>query len=90
ALRTGDLFADMQVKAALTAYSQNRGMYEQLKKDAQNASGILDKNLAERRGASSQIWAETFQAVNDSMRSIGDAIRPVTDAVAKGITATAK
>ncbi|MFW3166062.1 phage tail tape measure protein [Pseudomonas syringae pv. syringae] len=90
ALRTGDLFADMQVKAALTAYSQNRALYEQLKKDSQNASGILDKNLAERRGASSQIWAETFQAVNDSMRSIGDAIRPVTDAVAKGITATAK
>ncbi|WP_122339625.1 phage tail tape measure protein [Pseudomonas caricapapayae] len=90
ALRTGDLFADMQVKAALTAYTQNRGLYEQLKKDSQNASGILDKNLAERRGASSQIWAETFQAVNDSMRSIGDAIRPVTDAVAKGITATAK
>ncbi|RXT59851.1 phage tail tape measure protein [Pseudomonas syringae] len=90
ALRTGDLFADMQVKAALTAYTQNRGLYEQLKKDSQNASGILDKNLAERRGASSQIWAETFQAVNDSMRSIGDAIRRVTDAVAKGITATAK
>lgn len=90
ALRTGDLFADMQVKAALTAYTQNRALYEQLKKDSQNASGILDKNLAERRGASSQIWAETFQAVNDSMRSIGDAIRPVTDAVAKGITATAK
>ncbi|WP_116893576.1 phage tail tape measure protein [Pseudomonas syringae] len=90
ALRTGDLFADMQVKAALTAYTQNRALYEQLKKDSQNASGILDKNLAERRGASSQIWSETFQAVNDSMRSIGDAIRPVTDAVAKGITATAK
>ncbi|PYD12384.1 phage tail tape measure protein [Pseudomonas syringae pv. pisi] len=90
ALRTGDLFADMQVKAALTAYTQNRALYEQLKKESQNASGILDKNLAERRGASSQIWAETFQAVNDSMRSIGDAIRPVTDAVAKGITATAK
>ncbi|WP_122582052.1 phage tail tape measure protein [Pseudomonas viridiflava] len=90
ALRTGDLFADMQVKAALTAYSQNRALYDQLKKDSQNASGILDKNLAERRGASSQIWAETFQAVNDSMRSVGDAIRPVTDAVAKGITATAK
>nr|WP_241001680.1 phage tail tape measure protein [Pseudomonas viridiflava] len=66
ALRTGDLFADMQVKAALTAYSQNRALYDQLKKDSQNASGILDKNLAERRGASSQIWAETFQAVKDS------------------------
>nr|BFE89952.1 hypothetical protein GCM10020185_04880 [Pseudomonas brassicacearum subsp. brassicacearum] len=31
-LRTGDLFADMQVKAALTAYSQNKSLYEQLKK----------------------------------------------------------
>ncbi|WKY30299.1 phage tail tape measure protein [Pseudomonas donghuensis] len=89
-LRTGDIFADMQVKAALTAYAANRGLYDQLKKDSQNASGILDKNLAERRQTSSQIWAETYQAVNDSMRSIGDAIRPMTDGVAKAITATAQ
>ncbi|KJK05377.1 phage tail tape measure protein [Pseudomonas tussilaginis] len=89
-LRTGDLFADMQVKAALTAYSQNRGLYEQLKKDSQNASGILDKNLAERRESSAQMWAETGQAVNDAMRSIGDAIRPVTDMVAQGIKQVAQ
>ncbi|RMQ45921.1 Tail tape measure protein [Pseudomonas cichorii] len=89
-LRTGDLFADMQVKAALTAFSQNKALYDQLKTDAKNATGILDKNLAERRETSSQIWAETFQSVNDAMRSIGDAIRPATDAVAKGITAVAK
>ncbi|MFK7701363.1 phage tail tape measure protein [Pseudomonas caspiana] len=89
-LRTGDLFADMQVKAALTAFSQNKALYEQLKTDAQSATGILDKNLAERRQTSSQIWSETFQALDDSMRSIGDAIRPATDKVAEGIAWVAK
>ncbi|UVJ45551.1 phage tail tape measure protein [Pseudomonas sp. LS1212] len=88
-LRTGDLFADMQVKAALTAYGQNRGLYEQLKNDSKDAAGILDKNLAERRDTSAQAWAETGQAVDDAMRSIGDAIRPATDLVAKGIKAVA-
>ncbi|WP_367256235.1 phage tail tape measure protein [Pseudomonas sp. stari2] len=85
ALRTGDLFADMQVKAALTAYMQNKDLYEQLKKDSANATGILDKNLAERRQTSAQKWAEMAQAMDDAMRSIGDAIRPVTDGVADGI-----
>ncbi|WP_432780264.1 phage tail tape measure protein [Pseudomonas corrugata] len=85
-LRTGDLFADMQVKAALTAYSQNRELYEQLKKDSQSSGGILDKNLAERRETSKQMWDELGQAVSDGMRSIGDAIRPATDAVAQGLT----
>ena len=89
-LRTGDIFADMQVKAALTAYGQNRGLYEELKADSQKASGILDKNLAERRETSAQQWAELGQAVNDSMRSIGDAIRPATDLVAKGLTSVAR
>lgn len=85
ALRTGDLFADMQVKAALTAYMQNKDLYEQLKKDSANATGILDKNLAERRQTSAQKWSEMAQAMDDAMRSIGDAIRPVTDGVADGI-----
>ncbi|MGR4042823.1 phage tail tape measure protein [Pseudomonas sp. 910_21] len=89
-LRTGDLFADMQVKAALTAYSQNRELYEQLKKDSLGAKGILDKNLAERRETSSQLWAETVHAMNDGMRAVGDALRPATDAVAKHITTVAR
>ncbi|QNT38687.1 phage tail tape measure protein [Pseudomonas asiatica] len=89
-LRTGDLFADMQVKAALTAYAQNRGLYADLKADSQKATGILDKNLAERRETSSQQWAETAQTVDDAMRSIGDAIRPATDMAAKGLTAVAQ
>ncbi|OLF55248.1 phage tail tape measure protein [Pseudomonas chlororaphis] len=85
-LRTGDVFADMQVKAALTAYAQNRGLYTQLKNDSTKATGILDKNLAERRETSSQIWKETLQSIDDSMRSVGDAIRPVTDKLGQGIT----
>jgi len=92
-LRTGDLFADMQVKAALTAYAQNRGLYDTLKADsveAEKVAGILDKNLAERRETSAQRWAELAQAANDSMRSIGDAIRPATDAAAQGLTWVAR
>ena len=92
-LRTGDLFADMQVKAALTAYAQNRGLYDTLKADsveAEKVAGILDKNLAERRETSAQRWAEMAQAANDSMRSIGDAIRPATDAAAQGLTWVAR
>lgn len=85
-LRTGDLFADMQVKAALTAYGQNRGLYNELKADSMKATGILDKNLAERRETSSQRWSELVQATDDAMRSIGDAIRPATDAFAIGAT----
>ena len=90
ALRTGDIFADMQVKSALTAYVQNKALYEQLKNEAAGASGILDKNLSERRDTSSQKWSETIQAGNDALRSVGDAIRPVTDALASGLTTVAK
>lgn len=85
ALRTGDLFADMQVKAALTAYTQNKDLYAQLKKDSASATGILDKNLEERRQASSQKWAEMAQGMDEAMRAIGDAFRPVTDKVADGL-----
>ncbi|QLL15402.1 phage tail tape measure protein [Pseudomonas chlororaphis] len=89
-LRTGDLFADMQVKAALTAYAQNRGLYTQLKNDSTKATGILDKNLAERRETSSQIWKETLQSIDDGMRSVGNAIRPVTDKLGLGIKFVAR
>ncbi|PWE41402.1 phage tail tape measure protein [Pseudomonas prosekii] len=85
-LRTGDLFADMQVKAALSAYMQNKALYSQLKNDSRDATGILDKNLSERREASSQKWAEMAQSMDDAMRSVGDALRPVTDAVAETLT----
>lgn len=89
-LRTGDLFADMQVKAALSAYMQNKALYSQLKNDSRDATGILDKNLAERRESSSQKWAEMAQSMDDAMRSIGDALRPVTDTVAESLTKVTK
>ncbi|WP_223432542.1 phage tail tape measure protein [Pseudomonas sp. GL-B-26] len=86
ALRTGDLFADMQVKGALTAFMQNKELYANLKKDSASATGILDKNLEERRQSSAQKWSEMAQGTDDAMRAIGDAFRPVTDAVADGLT----
>jgi TP901 family phage tail tape measure protein len=89
-LRTGDLFADMQVKAALSAYMQNKALYSQLKNDSRDATGILDKNLSERRQASSQKWAEMAQSMDDAMRSVGDALRPVTDTVAETLTKVTK
>ncbi|WP_223483631.1 phage tail tape measure protein [Pseudomonas sp. A-RE-19] len=89
ALRTGDLFADMQVKGALTAYMQNKDLYDKLKKESASATGILDKNLAERRESSAQKQAEMVQGLDESMRAIGDAMRPVTDAVVGGITSVA-
>ncbi|WP_241678093.1 phage tail tape measure protein [Pseudomonas kitaguniensis] len=89
-LRTGDLFADMQVKAALSAYMQNKALYSQLKNDSRDATGILDKNLSERRESSSQKWAEMAQSMDDAMRSIGDALRPVTDTVAETLTKVTK
>jgi hypothetical protein len=89
-LRTGDLFADMQVKAALTAFMQNKALYAQLKNDSRDATGILDKNLSERRESSSQKWAEMAQSMDDAMRSVGDALRPVTDTVADALTKVTK
>ena len=89
-LRTGDLFADMQVKAALSAYMQNKALYSQLKNDSRDATGILDKNLSERREASSQKWAEMAQSMDEAMRSVGDALRPVTDTVAEALTKVTK
>jgi TP901 family phage tail tape measure protein len=86
ALRTGDLFADMQVKGALTAFMQNKDLYAKLKSESANATGILDKNLEERRQSSAQKWSEMAQSMDDAMRAIGDAFRPVTDKVADGLT----
>ncbi|VVO78051.1 hypothetical protein PS858_01660 [Pseudomonas fluorescens] len=86
ALRTGDLFADMQVKGALTAFMQNKELYAKLKSESASATGILDKNLEERRQSSAQKWSEMAQASDDAMRAIGDAFRPVTDTVADGLT----
>lgn len=78
-MKTGDLFNDMQVKAALTAYLQNADLYTNLKRNAASASGEIEKDLRDRRETSKQIWKEVVDQWDDAMRSIGDALRPVTD-----------
>ncbi|WP_232338776.1 phage tail tape measure protein [Burkholderia cenocepacia] len=80
-MKTGDLFNDMQVKAALTAYMQNAELYSNLKRNAQQASGEIQKDLEDRRETSKQVWSEVGQQWDDAMRSIGDALRPITDRV---------
>lgn len=86
-MKTGDLFNDMQVKAALTAYMQNANLYSELKRNAQQASGEVQKDLEARRETSKQIWSEVGQRWDDAMRSIGDALRPITDRVGEGAKA---
>lgn len=84
-MKTGDLFHDMQVKAALTAYMQNSDLYAKLKREAAESNGLLEKNLNERRETSKQKWAEVGNAINDALETVGDAMRPVTDRVADAV-----
>lgn len=90
AMKTGDLFNDMQVNAALTAYMQNSALYRKLKHESANASGNLDKDLTDRRAASQNKWGEVGNAANESFARIGDAIRPATDALADGLKTVAE
>ncbi|WP_414451516.1 phage tail tape measure protein [Burkholderia sp. 22PA0099] len=86
-MKTGDLFTDMQVKAALTAYMQNADIYNNMKRVSLQASGEIQKDLEARRETSKQIWSEVGQQWDDAMRSIGDALRPVTDLAGKAAKA---
>ncbi|CAN0626424.1 Phage tail protein [Burkholderia multivorans] len=86
-MKTGDLFNDMQVKAALTAYMQNADLYRDLKRDSAQASGEIQRDLEARRETSKQIWSEVGQRWDDAMRSLGDALRPITDRVGQGAKA---
>lgn len=62
-LRTGDIFADMQVKAALTAYGQNRGLYEELKADSKRPRASSTRtwlSAARPRRSSGPSWARRW------------------------------
>ncbi|RKT98855.1 phage tail protein [Burkholderia sp. Nafp2/4-1b] len=83
-MKTGDLFNDMQVKAALTGYMQHAALYRNLKRDSAQATDEIRRDLEARRETSKQIWREVGQRWDDAMRSLGDALRPVTDAVGHG------
>lgn len=88
AMKTGDLFTDMQVKTALTAYIQNSALYAKLKREAVESNGLLEKNLEERRQTSKQKWSEVGSAINNALETAGDAIRPVTDLLADFLSGT--
>lgn len=81
-----DQFANMQVDAALQAYAQGQDGYQKLKQDSLTASGVLDKNQAERRGTSAQIWKEADGAVDNLQQAFGQALTPATDRLGQSIT----
>ncbi|MCU7649460.1 phage tail tape measure protein [Pseudomonas piscis] len=85
-LRGDNLFANMQVNAALQAYAQGQDGYQKLKQDSLTASGVLDKNQAERRGTSAQIWKEADGAVDNLQQAFGQALTPATDRLGQSIT----
>ncbi|QDQ28318.1 phage tail tape measure protein [Chitinimonas arctica] len=84
-MKTGDLFADMQVKAALTAYMQNSALYANLKRDSKAASKDIEKDLADRRASAKQLWSEVGQAWDDAVRRVGDALQPLSDTVGRAL-----
>lgn len=85
-LRGGDLFTNLQVNAALQAYAQGQDGYQKLKQDSSTASGVLDKNQAERRGTSAQIWNEADGAVDNLQQAFGQALIPATDRLGQSVT----
>lgn len=85
-LRGDNLFVNMQVDAALQAYAQGEDGYQKLKQDSLTASGVLDKNQAERRGTSAQIWKEADGAVDNLQQAFGQALTPATDRLGQSIT----
>lgn len=85
-LRGDNLFANMQVNAALQAYAQGQDGYQKLKQDSLTASGVLDKNQAERRGTSAQIWKEADGAVDNLQQAFGQALTPATDRLGQSLT----
>ncbi|WP_409297167.1 phage tail tape measure protein [Pseudomonas sp. KCJK8993] len=88
-LRGADLFVNMQVDAALQAYAQGQDGYQKLKQDSLTASGVLDKNQAERRGTSAQIWKEADGAVDNLQQAFGQALTPATDRLGQSLTGLA-
>lgn len=66
---------------------QNAELYTNLKRNAQQASGEIQRDLEARRETSTQICREVGQQWDDAMRSIGDALRPITDRVGESAKA---
>ncbi len=82
---------DRQAKQAALAALQNEQLHQTNLKQIQSADGVakIEKDLADRRATSSQIWKEAGDAFDESMARIGDAIRPLSDLAGKGVKAGA-
>lgn len=82
---------DRQAKQAALAALQNEKLHQTNLKEIQSTDGVakIEKDLADRRATSSQIWSEAGQAADEAMARIGDAIRPLSDLAGKGVKAGA-
>lgn len=82
---------DRQAKQAALAALQNEKLHQANLKEIQSTDGVakIEKDLADRRATSSQIWKEAGDALDESMARIGDAIRPLSDLAGKGVKAGA-
>jgi hypothetical protein len=76
-----EYISDKQAKQAALAALQNQNLHRANLKTIQETDGLAktEKDLADRRAASAQMWREVGQAMDDALLSIGDAIQPLTD-----------
>lgn len=86
-----EFITDRQAKQAALAALQNQELHRDHLKEIQSKDGLakLEKDLADRRSTSAQIWSEAGQSLDESMARIGDAIRPISDLAGKGVKAGA-
>lgn len=82
---------DRQAKQAALAAIQNEALHKSNLESIRSSDGLakIEKDLADRRATSSQIWKEAGDAFDESMARIGDAIRPLSDLAGKGVKAGA-
>lgn len=82
---------DRQAKQAALAAIQNQALHKSNLESIRTTDGLakIEKDLADRRATSSQIWSEAGQAVDEAMARIGDAIRPLSDLAGQGVKAGA-
>ncbi|MCL2345565.1 MAG: phage tail tape measure protein [Desulfobulbus sp.] len=76
-----EFITDRQAKQAALAALQNQKLHRENLKTIQTTNGLakVEKDLADRRDASKQIWSEAGNAWNGVLVSFGDALRPATD-----------
>jgi hypothetical protein len=82
-----ELVSDRQAKQAVLAAMRFEKQHEANLQAIRSTDGVakVEKDLADRRAASKNVWAETANAMDEAMTRIGDALRPLTDVLGKAI-----